>query len=37
MPGVHRLALVSVLVAVAATALAAFVAGGAPWQRRDDD
>jgi molybdate transport system permease protein len=37
MPGVHRLALVSVLVAVAATAAAAFIAGGAPWRRHDDD
>lgn len=36
MPGVHRLALVSVLVAVAATA-AAFIAGGAPWRRQADD
>lgn len=37
MAGVHRLALVSVLVAVAATAAAAFIAGGAPWRRHDDD
>lgn len=37
MPGVHRLALVSILVAVAATAAAALIAGGAPWRRHDDD
>ncbi len=34
MPGVQRLALVSVLVAVAATAGATLLAGGTPWRRR---
>jgi len=37
MPGVHRLALLSILVAVAATAAAALIAGGTPWRRHDDD
>lgn len=37
MPGVHRLALVSVLVAVAATAGATLIAGGVPWRRRGKD
>ena len=36
MPGVHRLALVSLVVAFAASALAMLVAGGAPWRTRDD-
>jgi molybdate transport system permease protein len=34
MPGVHRLALVSLVVALGASAAAALVAGGAPWRRR---
>lgn len=37
MPGVQRLALVSLAVAFAASALATLVAGGAPWRRRGDD
>ena len=37
MPGVHRLALVSLLVALAAAAGAALIAGGAPWRRRGDE
>lgn len=37
MPGVQRLAIVSLLVALAASASAAFVAGGAPWRRRESD
>jgi molybdate transport system permease protein len=37
MPGVHRLAIVSLLVAFAAAATAAVVAGGAPWRRPRDD
>lgn len=36
MPGVHRLALVSLLVALAASATATFVAGGAPWRQSRD-
>ncbi|WP_300614690.1 molybdate ABC transporter permease subunit [Dokdonella sp.] len=36
MPGVQRLAIVSLLVALIASAAATFVAGGAPWRRRDD-
>ena len=36
MPGVHRLALVSLVVAFAASAIATVVAGGAPRRRRDD-
>jgi len=35
MPGVHRLAIVSLVVAFAASALAMIVAGGAPWRTRD--
>ena len=35
MPGVHRLAVVSLVVACAASALAMIVAGGAPWRTRD--
>lgn len=37
MPGVRRLALVSLLVAFAASAAATMIAGGAPWRRRHDD
>ena len=37
MPGVRRLAIVSLVVAVAASAAATLIAGGAPWQRRQDD
>ncbi len=37
MPGVQRLALVSLLVALVASASAALVAGGAPWRRREHD
>lgn len=37
MPGVQRLALVALLVALAASAGAALVAGGAPWRRREND
>jgi molybdate transport system permease protein len=37
MPGVQRLALVSLLVALVASAGATVVAGGAPWRRRADD
>lgn len=37
MPGVQRLALVSLLVALIASAGATVVAGGAPWRRRADD
>jgi molybdate transport system permease protein len=33
MPGVHRLALVSLVVALGASAAATFIAGGAPWRR----
>jgi len=36
MPGVHRLALVSLLVALAASATATLVAGGAPWRQSQD-
>jgi molybdate transport system permease protein len=36
MPGVHRLAVVSLIVAFAASALAMVVAGGAPWRRARD-
>lgn len=36
MPGVHRLALVSLLVALAASATATLVAGGAPWRQSRD-
>lgn len=36
MPGVRRLAIVALLVAVLASAAATVVAGGAPWRRRDD-
>lgn len=36
MGGVQRLAIVSLLVALAASMGAALVAGGAPWRRRDD-
>jgi molybdate transport system permease protein len=35
--GVHRLTLVALLVAVAASASAALIAGGAPWRRREHD
>jgi molybdate transport system permease protein len=37
MPGVRRLALVSLVVAFAASASAALIAGGAPWRNRADD
>ena len=37
MPGVHRLAIVSLLVAFAAAAGAAVIAGGAPWRRSQRD
>lgn len=37
MPGVHRLAIVSLLVALAAAAGAAVIAGGAPWRRQRDE
>lgn len=37
MPGVQRLAIVSLVVAFAASAAATLVAGGAPWRRRRDD
>ncbi|HET6546150.1 MAG TPA: molybdate ABC transporter permease subunit [Rhodanobacteraceae bacterium] len=37
MAGVHRLALVALVVAFAATAGAAVIAGGAPWRRSRDD
>jgi molybdate transport system permease protein len=36
MPGVRRLAIVSLLVAFGASACATLVAGGAPWRRRSD-
>jgi molybdate transport system permease protein len=36
MPGVHRLAVVSLIVAFAASALAMFVAGAAPWRGARD-
>lgn len=36
MPGVQRLALVSLLVALAASLIAALAVGGAPWRRRED-
>lgn len=36
MPGVHRLAIVSLIVAFAASAIATVVAGGAPWRRREE-
>ena len=37
MPGVHRLAIVSLIVALGAAAGATVIAGGAPWRRRRDD
>jgi molybdate transport system permease protein len=37
MPGVHRLAFVSLVVALAASATASLVAGGALWRRSRDD
>ena len=37
MPGVHRLAIVSLVVALAASATATLIAGGAPWRRSRDD
>lgn len=37
LPGVQRLALVALVVAFAASAMAAFAAGGSPWRRRRDD
>jgi molybdate transport system permease protein len=37
MPGVHRLAFVSLVVALAASATASMVAGGALWRRSRDD
>ncbi len=37
MPGVHRLAIVSLIVAFAAAAGAAVIAGGAPWRRSRHD
>ena len=37
MPGVHRLAAVSLIVALGAAAGATVIAGGAPWRRRRDD
>lgn len=37
MPGVHRLALVALVVAFAASAVATLIAGGAFWRRRADD
>ena len=35
MPGVRRLAIVSLIVAFAASAAAAVIAGGAPWRKRE--
>lgn len=37
MPGVRRLAIVSLVVAFAASAAATVIAGGAPWRNRPDD
>jgi molybdate transport system permease protein len=37
LPGVHRLALVALIVALVASAAATVVAGGAPWRRARDD
>jgi molybdate transport system permease protein len=37
MPGVHRLAIVSLLVALAASATATSIAGGALWRKQRDD
>lgn len=37
MPGVHRLAIVSLIVAFAAATTAAMIAGGAPWRRSHRD